>query len=69
LPYEVCFRPGAWICGAFGGVEDFDADDATLVVVIDNDAVGDFLADLDRPSVSQLEVDRLRRVIDSHPHD
>ena len=49
------------IIGALGGVKYFDADNAALVIVIDNDAVGDFGAVLDGP-VGQVEVDRIRRL-------
>lgn len=48
-------------------VEDLDADDAALGIVIDHDSVGDLLASLDGP-VGQDESDRVRSVIHPHPH-
>jgi hypothetical protein len=44
---------------------DFDADSAALIVVIDNDAIRDFCAILDR-AVGQVDVDGIGLPIHSH---
>jgi len=41
----------ARISGALRGVENLNADDAAFVVVIDDNAIGDFFAVLDARSV------------------
>ena len=57
-------------CGSsvsFRGIKDLDPNDTASIVVIDNDAIRDFSAVLDGP-VGQIEIDRIRRTIDSHAH-
>src|SRR4029077_18535896 len=55
------------VFGALGGVQDFDADNAAFLVVVHDDATGDLFAVFDRP-IGQVEIDRVCRMIHSHPH-
>src|SRR4029453_13500667 len=52
---------------ALGRIENFDADDAALIVVVHDDAVRDLLALLDG-AVRQVDVDGIGPVIHSHAH-
>jgi hypothetical protein len=49
------------------GIEDFNANQAASLVVIDDDAVGYFLAAFDFPA-SKIEIDGIRLLVDSHAH-
>ncbi len=52
-----------WITGPFRRVENFDADNSPVCIIIHDNTLGDFFAFLDR-SICQIEIDRIRRVID-----
>src|SRR5262249_36777360 len=57
----------AWIVGPLRRVENLDTDNAAFGIVIDDDAVGDLFAVLDG-TVGQVDIDRVRPMIDSHAH-
>ena len=54
---------GVWIVGAPRCIQNFDANNSTFIVVVDNDAVCDFGAVFDRP-VGQIKINRIGGVIE-----
>src|SRR5579862_8449698 len=64
---EAKLLEGVWIIGAPRCIQNFDANDSTFIVVVDDDAVRDFGAVFDRP-VGQIKINRIGGVIDSYTH-
>jgi hypothetical protein len=64
---KIKLRQHRRISRSLRSVEDFDADDAAFIVVIDDDAVCDLCAVLDG-AVGQIDVDSIGFPVDSHAH-
>jgi hypothetical protein len=64
---EVELRQRSGVVGPFRCVQDFNADNAAFIVVIDDDAVRDLRAVLDR-AIGQVDVNGICFPIHSHAH-